>query len=176
LRAGVHNPKLVVVGHRGCGKNKSLNKGEAIDSRPSIRENTIASFNQAARNGADYVEFDVQVTKDRHAIIFHDDYIIVEDKVLSQDSVLIVILNIIANTCIWKLFRLIAGLGHTGSCNLCTMKLWRLQSIGEIGGTKFLHQSVLITWMLWCCCTGSKENWGYYIGRISCHGTSKEFC
>jgi hypothetical protein len=61
LRAGVHNPKLVVVGHRGCGKNKSLSKGEAIDSRPSIRENTIASFNQAARNGADYVEFDVQV-------------------------------------------------------------------------------------------------------------------
>ncbi len=117
----------------------------------------------------------VQVTKDRHAIIFHDDYIIVEDKVLSQDSVLIVILNIIANTCIWKLFRLIAGLGHTGSCNLCTMKLWRLQSTGEIGGTKYLHQSVLITWMLWCC-TGSKENWGYYIGRISWHWTSKEFC
>ncbi|CAM6022585.1 unnamed protein product [Sphagnum balticum] len=81
LRAGVHNPKLVVVGHRGCGKNKSLSQGEPIDSRPSIRENTIASFNQAARNGADYVEFDVQVTKDRHAIIFHDDYIIVEDKV-----------------------------------------------------------------------------------------------
>ncbi|KAH8959931.1 hypothetical protein BDL97_06G102600 [Sphagnum fallax] len=81
LRAGVHNPKLVVVGHRGCGKNKSLSQGEAIDSRPSIRENTIASFNQAARNGADYVEFDVQVTKDRHAIIFHDDYIIVDDKV-----------------------------------------------------------------------------------------------
>jgi glycerophosphodiester phosphodiesterase len=81
LRAGVHNPKLVVVGHRGCGKNKSLSQGEAIDSRPSIRENTIASFNQAARNGADYVEFDVQVTKDRHAIIFHDDYIIIEDKV-----------------------------------------------------------------------------------------------
>jgi glycerophosphoryl diester phosphodiesterase len=83
----------------------------------------------------------VQVTKDRHAIIFHDDYIIVEDKVLSQDSLLIVILNIIANTHIWKLFRLIAGLGHTGSCNL-----WRLQCIGEIGGTKSLHQSVLITW------------------------------
>jgi hypothetical protein len=118
----------------------------------------------------------VQVTKDRHAIIFHDDYIITEDKVLSQDSLLIVILNIIANTPIWKLFRLIAGLGHTGSCNLCTMKLWRLQSIGEIGGTKSLHQSVLITWTPWCCCTGSKENWGYYIGRISWHRTSKEFC
>jgi glycerophosphoryl diester phosphodiesterase len=70
----------------------------------------------------------IQVTKDRHAIIFHDDYIIIEDKVLSQDSLLIVILNILANTRIWKLFRLIAGLGHTGSCNLCTMKLWRLQS------------------------------------------------
>lgn len=113
----------------------------------------------------------VQVTKDRHAIIFHDDYIIVEDKVLSQDSLLIVILNIIANTHIWKSFRLIAGLGHTGSCNL-----WRLQSIGEIGGTKSLHQSVLISWTRWCCCTGSKENWGSYIGRICWHRTSKEFC
>lgn len=55
-------PKLVVVGHRGCGKNKALAPGEAPDSRPSISENTITSFNLAARNGADFVEFDVQVS------------------------------------------------------------------------------------------------------------------
>lgn len=29
------------------------------------RENTIHSLNSAAKNGADYVEFDVQLTKDK---------------------------------------------------------------------------------------------------------------
>lgn len=74
-------PKLVVVGHRGCGKNKTLAIGEAPDPRPSIRENTIASFNVAANNGADFVEFDVQVTRDGHPVIFHDDLIITNDNV-----------------------------------------------------------------------------------------------
>ncbi|XP_002988800.2 glycerophosphodiester phosphodiesterase GDPD1, chloroplastic [Selaginella moellendorffii] len=73
-------PKLVVVGHRGCGKNK-ITALEAADSRPSIMENTITSFNMAAANGADFVEFDVQVTKDGHAVIFHDDLLITDDSV-----------------------------------------------------------------------------------------------
>ncbi|CAM6032434.1 unnamed protein product [Sphagnum compactum] len=82
-RAGVFNPKVLVIGHRGCGKNNATSsQGEAVATRrPSIRENTIASFNEAARNGVDFVEFDVQVTKDGHPIIFHDTHIIAEDMV-----------------------------------------------------------------------------------------------
>lgn len=71
---------LLVVGHRGSGKNKVLPEGVAPEARHSIRENTITSFNLAARNGAQFVEFDVQVTKDGVPIIFHDDVIFTEDK------------------------------------------------------------------------------------------------
>ncbi|KAG0631829.1 hypothetical protein M758_1G282300 [Ceratodon purpureus] len=71
---------LLVVGHRGCGKNKVLPSGVAPEARASIRENTITSFNLAARNGAQFVEFDVQVTKDGVPIIFHDDVIISEGR------------------------------------------------------------------------------------------------
>ncbi|VDM38339.1 unnamed protein product [Toxocara canis] len=41
------------------------------------RENTIHSLNSAAKNGADYVEFDVQLTKDKVAVIFHDFHVLV---------------------------------------------------------------------------------------------------
>jgi glycerophosphoryl diester phosphodiesterase len=69
---------LVVVGHRGCGKNKTAPQGGVSEARSSIRENTITSFNLAARNGAQFVEFDVQVPKDGVPVIFHDDVIITD--------------------------------------------------------------------------------------------------
>lgn len=37
-----------------------------------IRENTIASLKKAAANGADMVEFDVQLSKDLVPVIYHD--------------------------------------------------------------------------------------------------------
>ncbi|KAI5077482.1 hypothetical protein GOP47_0007306 [Adiantum capillus-veneris] len=70
--------KLAIIGHRGCGKNITTGASEG-DLRPSIMENTVLSFNMAARHGADFVEFDVQVTKDGHPIIFHDDFIVVKE-------------------------------------------------------------------------------------------------
>lgn len=36
-------------------------------------ENTLASFRQAAADGAKWVEFDASLTADRRAVIFHDD-------------------------------------------------------------------------------------------------------
>jgi glycerophosphodiester phosphodiesterase len=55
-----------VIGHRGLGKNwngrKSLQLGE----------NTLASFIAAANLGANYVEMDVQLTKDNIPVIYHD--------------------------------------------------------------------------------------------------------
>ncbi|VDN02966.1 unnamed protein product [Thelazia callipaeda] len=57
------------VGHRGMGNSYTkMNAG---------RENTIHSLNTAASRGADYVEFDVQLSKDKVAVIFHDFHVLV---------------------------------------------------------------------------------------------------
>ncbi|VDO30970.1 unnamed protein product [Onchocerca flexuosa] len=57
------------VGHRGMGNSYTkMNAG---------RENTIHSLNTAAKRGADYVEFDVQLSKDKVAVIFHDFHVLV---------------------------------------------------------------------------------------------------
>ncbi|KAH0448281.1 hypothetical protein IEQ34_022081 [Dendrobium chrysotoxum] len=66
-----HTPKparFAVIGHRGNGMN-SL-------SSAIMRENSILSFNSAARFPISYIEFDVQVTRDGVPIIFHDDFIL----------------------------------------------------------------------------------------------------
>ncbi|CAD6193768.1 unnamed protein product [Caenorhabditis auriculariae] len=57
------------VGHRGAGNSYT--------KFAMARENTIHSLNTAAKNGADYVEFDVQLTKDKVAIIYHDFHVLV---------------------------------------------------------------------------------------------------
>lgn len=44
-----------------------------------MKENSILSFNAAAAFNVDYVEFDVQVTKDDCPIIFHDNFILSEE-------------------------------------------------------------------------------------------------
>lgn len=55
-----------VIGHRGMGMN--------VPARKSLQlgENTMQSFIAAANLGASYVEFDVQLTKDRVPVIYHD--------------------------------------------------------------------------------------------------------
>ncbi|XP_021727526.1 glycerophosphodiester phosphodiesterase GDPD1, chloroplastic-like [Chenopodium quinoa] len=72
LKAG----KFMVIGHRGSGMNRLLSSDPRMKS---IKENSILSFNAAASFNLDYVEFDVQVTKDGCPIIFHDDYIYTEE-------------------------------------------------------------------------------------------------
>lgn len=56
----------MVIGHRGLGKNVSSTKSLQLG------ENTIQSFIAAANLGANYVEFDVQLTKDHVPVIYHD--------------------------------------------------------------------------------------------------------
>ncbi|KAI9640639.1 Glycerophosphocholine phosphodiesterase [Ciborinia camelliae] len=56
----------MVIGHRGLGKNTSTNKSLQLG------ENTLQSFIAAANLGANYVEFDVQLTKDHVPVIYHD--------------------------------------------------------------------------------------------------------
>ncbi|XP_076954348.1 glycerophosphodiester phosphodiesterase GDPD1, chloroplastic-like [Bidens hawaiensis] len=67
------SPKFIVIGHRGHG----MNALQSADRRmTALKENSILSFNKAANHSVDYIEFDVQVTKDDVAIIFHDDLIL----------------------------------------------------------------------------------------------------
>ncbi|XP_044466952.1 glycerophosphodiester phosphodiesterase GDPD1, chloroplastic-like [Mangifera indica] len=69
-------PKFLVVGHRGHG----MNVLQSSDKRmKAIKENSIVSFNSAAKYPIDYIEFDVQVTTDDCPVIFHDDFILSED-------------------------------------------------------------------------------------------------
>lgn len=51
-------PKFLVIGHRGCG----MNILQSSDSRFNfVKENSILSFQAAARLPIDFIEFDVQV-------------------------------------------------------------------------------------------------------------------
>ncbi|XP_076917444.1 glycerophosphodiester phosphodiesterase GDPD1, chloroplastic-like [Bidens hawaiensis] len=70
---GEDSRKFVVIGHRGHG----MNMLQSVDRRmKAFKENSILSFNNAAKHSLDYIEFDVQVTKDDVAIIFHDNFIL----------------------------------------------------------------------------------------------------
>ncbi|KAF7801771.1 glycerophosphodiester phosphodiesterase GDPD1, chloroplastic-like [Senna tora] len=66
-------PKFPVIGHRGNG----MNALQSSDRRMrSVKENSILSFNSAAKFPIDFIEFDVQVTKDNCPVIFHDNFIL----------------------------------------------------------------------------------------------------
>ncbi|KAI9322737.1 Glycerophosphoryl diester phosphodiesterase family-domain-containing protein [Dichotomocladium elegans] len=54
-----------IIGHRGSGMNQKA-------SRLQVGENTVLSFITAASLGAEYIEFDVQLTKDLVPVIYHD--------------------------------------------------------------------------------------------------------
>ncbi|HXS58953.1 MAG TPA: glycerophosphodiester phosphodiesterase family protein [Hanamia sp.] len=51
--------KLVVIAHRG--------------SHLKFPENTLAAYEDAIKQGADYVEIDLRTTKDGHLVIMHDE-------------------------------------------------------------------------------------------------------
>lgn len=65
-----HQWKGLDIGHRGAG-----NSGRNYRTCANIRENTIASLQKAAEHGADFVEFDVQLSKDLVPVLFHDFYV-----------------------------------------------------------------------------------------------------
>ncbi|WVZ75260.1 LOW QUALITY PROTEIN: hypothetical protein U9M48_023333 [Paspalum notatum var. saurae] len=74
--------RFSVIGHRGKGMNALASADRRLQE---VRENTVRSFNAAARFPVDYVEFDVQVTKDGCPVIFHDNFIFTEeDGIISQ--------------------------------------------------------------------------------------------
>ncbi|KYR00294.1 hypothetical protein DLAC_03460 [Tieghemostelium lacteum] len=78
----VEHPKSL-IGHRGNGKNNfGINTS-------AITENTVLSFLTAARFGAKMIEFDLQLTYDKHPVIFHDYEIEIEtiEGVIMKESI-----------------------------------------------------------------------------------------
>ncbi|EMI14659.1 glycerophosphodiester phosphodiesterase [Bacillus stratosphericus LAMA 585] len=51
--------QVYIIAHRG--------------SSSAAPENTIAAFDVAVKQGADYIELDVQMTMDQHVVVIHDD-------------------------------------------------------------------------------------------------------
>jgi len=60
----VPNVPTLDIGHRGSGASKVHGH--------SVRENTLLSFNKAAVNHSDFIEFDVHVTSDGEVVVHHD--------------------------------------------------------------------------------------------------------
>ncbi|KAE8689407.1 Glycerophosphodiester phosphodiesterase GDPD2 [Hibiscus syriacus] len=78
--ASCRMPNFLLIGHRGHG----MNILQSSDSRmKAIKENSLLSFNSAAKFPLDFIEFNVQVTKDDCPVIFHDDVILSEENVCS---------------------------------------------------------------------------------------------
>ncbi|KAJ9048125.1 Glycerophosphocholine phosphodiesterase, variant 2 [Entomophthora muscae] len=65
---GVSATSTRVIGHRGMGANTRVAGASSLQ----VGENTVLSFITAASLGAEYVEFDVQVTRDGVPVIYHD--------------------------------------------------------------------------------------------------------
>ncbi|TPP63661.1 hypothetical protein FGIG_08829 [Fasciola gigantica] len=61
----------VEIGHRGMGIS-FLDHTEKNKKPATTKENTLDSFRTAVQHGADYVEMDVQLTKDNQVIVYHD--------------------------------------------------------------------------------------------------------
>lgn len=67
----------------GCHLLKSyqvINCIQFFSSCAEVRENTIASLKKAASFGADFVEFDVQLSKDLVPVIYHDFHVCISMK------------------------------------------------------------------------------------------------
>lgn len=76
-------PGFSVIGHRGNG----MNVLQSSDRRTrGFKENSILSFNSAAKFPIDFIEFDVQVTKDDCPVIFHDDFIYSQENGIVNES------------------------------------------------------------------------------------------
>ncbi|XP_058103022.1 glycerophosphodiester phosphodiesterase GDPD1, chloroplastic-like [Magnolia sinica] len=76
VRTAFKPQKFSVIGHRGSGMNMLYSPDRRMKA---IKENSILSFNSAAKFAVDFVEFDVQVTRDDCPVIFHDDKILTEE-------------------------------------------------------------------------------------------------
>jgi glycerophosphoryl diester phosphodiesterase len=75
--------KSLDIGHRGMGMSFTSDKFNKVSAIP---ENTIHSFLSACDSGADYIEFDVQLSSDRVLVIFHDLSVSVSVSIAASDE------------------------------------------------------------------------------------------
>ena len=66
--------KPFAIAHRGFGDNIATNDLGPVDPARPI-ENTVAAVRKGFRAGAKVVEVDVQLTRDGHVAVFHDDFL-----------------------------------------------------------------------------------------------------
>ena len=81
---------MIVIAHRGDNEYHS--------------ENTLKAFESAVRGGADMIEFDIQFSKDREIIVFHDSY----------------------------LDRITGKIGLVKNCNLETLQTYQVPTLLEV--------------------------------------------
>ncbi|KAL2505467.1 Glycerophosphodiester phosphodiesterase GDPD1 [Abeliophyllum distichum] len=77
-----HVPENSSFSHYSTRFPKGAEVGRASFKAPkflAVKENTILSFNAAGNFSVDFIEFDVQVTKDGCPIVFHDNFILSEE-------------------------------------------------------------------------------------------------
>uniref|UniRef100_A0A5K3FHX0 GP-PDE domain-containing protein n=2 Tax=Mesocestoides corti TaxID=53468 RepID=A0A5K3FHX0_MESCO len=60
------------IGHRGMGTYYLSKKEKSVELPAPVKENTLRSFQTAVDHGADFVEMDVQLTKDFQVVVYHD--------------------------------------------------------------------------------------------------------
>ncbi|BHF68125.1 Glycerophosphocholine phosphodiesterase gpcpd1 [Sparganum proliferum] len=60
------------IGHRGMGSYYVNSDEEKFEKPAQVKENTLRSFQSAVNYGADFVEMDVQLTKDFQVVVYHD--------------------------------------------------------------------------------------------------------
>lgn len=69
VKTVIKSPHTLLIGHRGLGMNKPVLQGEC---KLQLGENTIPSFKEAYKSGAQFVEFDIQLTRDGIPVVYHD--------------------------------------------------------------------------------------------------------
>jgi len=57
---------MLLVGHRGCGNSFTSHK------LSNVRENSLMSFNMVSNKPGAFIEFDVQLSKDKVPVVYHD--------------------------------------------------------------------------------------------------------
>jgi glycerophosphoryl diester phosphodiesterase len=70
LRAIVNTKKILIAAHRGNSNN--------------FPENTIAAFQSAVNLGADMIELDVQFTKDKQIVVYHNEILRNDNQLISE--------------------------------------------------------------------------------------------
>ncbi|CAH8667171.1 unnamed protein product [Heterobilharzia americana] len=72
---------VIDIGHRGMGTSFLEPEQKQYKRTPSTKENTLDSFRTAVQHGADFVEMDVQLTKDHQVVVYHDfDAVVISKK------------------------------------------------------------------------------------------------